>query len=78
MSSTKDVWDAIDNKRDHSLPGWQFSCGLLGRVRPVRCDGGYVGEIPAELQAKALHHGLKIIGADYKTDSYIFEVMEKP
>ncbi len=74
----EEVWSLINDQRDRLGPGGQITCSLFGRIKPVHTGYGYVGEIPASLRAKALQHGLMVIGADYTSDTYAFKVLLKP
>ncbi len=70
MSKYEQVWSLINDQRDRLGPGGQITCSLFGRIKPVRTSHGYVGEIPASLQSVAFQHGLKVIGADYTSDTH--------
>ncbi len=74
----EEVWAMIDDQRNRLGLGGQITCSLFGRIKLVRTGYGYVGEIPASLRAKALQHGLLVIGADYTSDTYTFKVLLEP
>lgn len=75
MSAVSFAWKELDRRRKQTLPGATFQCSLFGRIDIILGDNGVEGVIPNWLQKEARKHGFRVIGADFRSDIYTFEVM---
>lgn len=69
------VWDLMRDLAANKATGMRIRCGLFGRVKIDKTNGEFVGVIPSWLQNEAKKHGFMVVGADFSSDTYTFEIL---
>lgn len=70
-------WRNLSDAKRYILPGATITTSVFGRVATTRdVTGEPVGVIPDWFQREVLAHGFKVIGADFRAQTYTLILLE--